>query len=392
MNALILQPEVQTFIEEHLLANITKLLLKKSPFEGISPSELVTQIIGKNKCKNKLSKWFSTKGVYFPDKLSIEQSSSEQVAQYKSTLVQGNLLDMTGGFGVDTYYFAQQCNSVIHCEMQENLSQIVTYNFKLFNQKNIQCVAQDAFDYLASSNKLKFDVIYLDPARRDTNQNKVFFLKDCIPNVPDNLDFLWQYTDFILLKTSPMLDIQQGIRELSNVTDIHIVALNNEVKELLFLLRKDYTTDIHIHAVHIHAQSTDLFHFNLKQKDVENTEYALPEYFLYEPNVAIMKSGGFAIIPQQFPVKKLSQHTHLYTSKDLVNNFQGRIFRIEKVVPFNKSLRKLVSKANITTRNFPLSVLQIRQQFKIKEGGELYLFFTTNALGQKIVIFCEKYQ
>ncbi|GIZ15583.1 class I SAM-dependent methyltransferase [Capnocytophaga catalasegens] len=389
MNTLLLQLEVQAFIEEHLAKDITKLLLGKSLFEGVSLSELATQIIGKNKCKNKLPKWFSTKGIYFPDKLAIEQSSSQQVARYKSTLVQGNVLDMTGGFGVDTYYFAKQCNSVIHCELQQDLSQIAAHNFGVFKQKNIQCIAQDAFVFLAN-NKLKFDIIYLDPARRDLDKNKVFFLKDCIPNVPDNLDFLWQFTDTILLKTSPMLDIQQGIRELSNVTDIHIVALNNEVKELLFLLKKDYTADIHIHAVHIHAHSTDSFHFDLNQKNMEDTEYASPEHFLYEPNAAILKSGGFGVIPQQFPVKKLAQHTHLYTSEDLVDDFQGRIFRIEKVVPFNKSLRKLVSQANITTRNFPLSVSQIRKQFKIKEGGELYLFFTTDALGQKIIIFCEK--
>lgn len=391
MNTLVLQPEVQAFIQEHLSADTAKLLLGKSPFEGISTSELVTQIVSKNKCKNKLPKWFSTSGVYFPEKLSIEQSSSEQTARYKSTLVQGDLLDMTGGFGVDTYYFAKQCNSVIHCELQENLSQIVAHNFGVFEQENIRCIAQDAFDFLAK-NRLKFDIIYLDPARRDTHQNKVFFLKDCLPNVPDNLDFLWQFTDTILLKTSPMLDIQQGIRELSNVADIHIVALSNEVKELLFLLKKGYASDIHIHAVHLSAHSSDLFHFNLNQKNMENTEYAFPEHFLYEPNAAILKSGGFVIIPQQFPVKKLARHTHLYTSEGLVSDFQGRIFRIEKVVPFNKSLRKLVSQAHITTRNFPLSVAQIRKQFKIKEGGELYLFFITDAVGQKIIIFCEKHR
>ena len=238
INEKILSVEVQKFINDNQNSDITKIILKKSPFQGITSSELASQIEGKYKSKSKLPTWYATENILFPSKLSLEQASSEQTAKYKTSLVEGNLLDATGGFGVDDFYFANTCKSVIHCELQEELSEIVAHNSEVFKKENIFCINQNSFEYLKNNNSF-FDVIYIDPARRNNNKDKVFLLKDCEPDVPSSLDFLWNYTHTILLKVSPMLDISTAIRELSFVKEIHIVAINNEVKELLFLLKKN---------------------------------------------------------------------------------------------------------------------------------------------------------
>lgn len=391
-NTQILQAEIQHFIQENITSDISKIALKKSPFKGVSSSELAEQISGKIKCKNKLPKWFATQGIYFPPKLVIEQASSEQTALYKSGLVYGNLFDMTGGFGVDDYYFSLRCKNVIHCELQPELSQIVAHNFSVLGQKNIEFFCGNSIDYL-SDNQLFFDIIYLDPARRNNNNDKVFLLKDCQPNIVEHLCFLWQFTNTILIKTSPMLDVWAGINDLHNVAEIHIIAVENEVKELLFLLKKnEHNTDILIKSVNILPTENQEFSFYLSEKENLEETYSLPKKYLYEPNAAIMKSGGFSVLSKKFHLEKLAQHSHLFTSQKLISDFQGRVFEIEQVTDFNKSLEKTLKNQsfNITTRNFILSVADIRKKFKIKEGGEKYLFFTTDFNNKKIVISCKK--
>ena len=238
LNYQLLTPEIQAYLQEHLWEEAPKFALKKSPFSGVSASELSQQLLGRQKAKDKLPLWHRTQGIYYPAKLSLEQASSEATARYKASLVIGHLLDATGGFGVDDYFFAQHCKSVTHCELQEELSEIVAHNFAVLGA-DIHCVAQDSYAYLASEGK-HYDVIYLDPARRDSHKRKVFFLEDCTPDVPHSLDFLWQYTDTILLKASPMLDISRALTQLPQTHEIHIVAIEGEVKELLFLLKKNY--------------------------------------------------------------------------------------------------------------------------------------------------------
>lgn len=392
LNEKILTSEVQHFIQENLTTDISKIALKKSPFEGVSSHELAEQISAKIKCKNKLPLWFASKGIYFPPKLSIEQASSEQTALYKSQLVSGKLLDMTGGFGVDDYYFQQKCQKVVYCELNPLLSQIVAHNFSVLGANAVECFLGNSFDYLTNTQQ-RFNFIYLDPVRRDNHQNKVFLLKDCTPNVPDSLEFLWNFTEVILIKTSPMLDIQSAIQELSNVKEIHIVAVNNEVKELIFLLKKsEINNDILIKSISISSTENQEFSFYISEKQLSEEVYDSPKKFLYEPNAAIMKSGGFSVLGTKYNLKKLAKHSHLFTSQELVCDFQGRIFEIESVEEFHKSIKQKVEnqKFNITTRHFPLSVAEIRKKFKIKDGGDKFLFFTTDFSGQKITIFCKK--
>lgn len=386
---LLLQPEVQNFINDNIYQSIPVLALKKSPFPAVKMIDIITQIESKQKAKNKLSKWFSTSNIIFPSKLSIEQTSSEECASYKASLISGNsLIDLTGGFGIDCYYFAQNIQKVTHCEIQDDLSEIVAHNYQQLNQLNIDCITGDSFDYLQKSGK-QFDFIYLDPARRNQAKEKVFFLSDCTPNVVENIDLLFNHSATILIKTSPLLDIQAGLNELKNVKEIHIVALNNEVKELLWILEKDYCSTPNLIAVNI--TKTDLKKTTFSFDDENVASLSVPLQFLYEPNSALMKTGKFDAISSLFNIKKLHQHSHLYTSDELVN-FPGRRFKILQTFPFNKTYAKqhvFHQKANVTVRNFPISVDELRKKWKISDGGSKYIFFTTTLSDQKIFLICE---
>ncbi|QNM85996.1 class I SAM-dependent methyltransferase [Polaribacter pectinis] len=390
MNNKTLNTEVQQFISENLKSDITKLIFKGSPFEGVSVQEIANQILAKQKSFTKLPTWFSTENIYYPEKISIEQTSSEITAKYKSEIISGDsIIDITGGFGVDCFYFSKHFKNVFHCEINEELSEIVKHNYQQLNIKNIVNFSGDGLQFLKNSTET-FDCIYIDPSRRNDIKGKVFLLKDCLPNVPENIDFLFTKTNQILLKNSPILDITSAINELKFVKEIHIIALKNEVKEVLFLLEKNYKNTIEIKTINIKKEEIETFNFNYKEEVFSN--YSEPLSYLYEPNSAILKSGGFHQITNQLNVFKLQQHSHLYTSEKVVD-FPGRIFKIENVISYDKKkISKLLSekKANITTRNFPKTVALIRKETKIKDGGNAYLFFTTNSENHLIVVLGSK--
>ena len=231
---IILQKEVQDFINKHLLSDVQQLALKKNPFPELDYKLVLTQISSKRKAKEKLPTWFAMEGIIYPEKISIEQTSSEKTAQYKANLVSGAfLMDATGGFGIDDYYFSKKIGEVVHCEINVDLSALVKHNFEKLGVTNITCVAGDSFDYLNNTTQ-KFDWIYIDPSRRNSIKGKVFLLADCMPNVPELIDFYFKKAERILIKTAPILDITSALNELKFVKNIHIIAIDNEVKELLF--------------------------------------------------------------------------------------------------------------------------------------------------------------
>ncbi|WP_309642114.1 THUMP-like domain-containing protein [Flavobacterium sp.] len=383
--------EIQTFIRANTEASLVTLALQKNPFPNVDWRLVIEQIACRQKAKDKLPTWFATDDILYPTKISIEQTSSEKTAAYKVSLISGNsIIDLTGGFGVDDYYFSKQFKTVVHCEMNEDLSVIVKHNFNKLNIQNCDCFAGDSFDILKKINT-RFDWIYIDPSRRNDNKGKVFMLKDCLPNVVDLMDFYFQYSDNILIKTAPILDITAGLNELKNVKKIHIVAVDNEVKELLWEISKDYVGVIAIVTVNLKKEQPEHFLFTLK-KNQANINYSLPKTYLYEPNAAIMKSGGFNEVGFQFDLDKLHPHSQLYTA-DVIKDFPGRIFKIEQCIAYQKSDMKTFlegTKANVTTRNFPDSVDDIRKKWKIKEGGNQYCFFTTDMNNRKIVLLCAK--
>ncbi|SHK74211.1 class I SAM-dependent methyltransferase [Flagellimonas taeanensis] len=391
MNKSILHTGPQLFISENLNTDTMSVLLQKPQFEGVSQKELVTQLEAKKKSRDKLPTWFHSSNIYYPNRLNIEQTSSEATASYKAKIVSGkSLADLTGGFGVDCYFFSERIGSVVHCEINPELSEIAAHNFNILGRKNIDCIVGEGMDFLKGTTQ-KFDWVYIDPSRRNDKKGKVFLLADCLPNLPENIDLVFQKTQNVLLKTSPLLDIKQGISELDHVKEVHVVALNNEVKELLFVLEKDFVGNIAVQTVNITNGKDDTFCFMLEEEQNSTVTFGGPSTYLYEPNVAILKSGGFKSIGAAYQLHKLHPHSHLYSSPKLID-FPGRSFIIEKVLPYSKSAMKAlgITKANITTRNFPLSVADLRKKHKIKDGGETYLFFTKDSNDSLLVLQCTK--
>ncbi len=391
MNLEILDAKLQAFINDNIGKSITKLALQKNPFQEMNWHFILNQIEAKTKAKGKLPTWFFAQNIIYPNKISIEQTSSEKTACYKAYLISGeSIIDLTGGFGVDDYYFAQKVKNVAHCEINSELSAIVQHNFKQLNISNINCYVGDSKVILSDLNK-KWDWIYIDPSRRNKTKGKVFMLKDCLPNVPENLDFYFSYSNSVLIKTAPILDISAGLSELKNVKTIHILALENEVKELLWELHQDYFGSTEIKTANIVKNNVEMFNFILNE-DSKIPTYSLPKKYVYEPNSAIMKSGGFDEVGIFYNLNKLQKHSHLYTSNDLIS-FPGRTFEVQHTIPYSKSEMKIYlekKQANLTTRNFPDSVETIRKKWKIKEGGNTYCFFTTDENNHKIVLICTK--
>ena len=367
--------------------------MQKNPFPEMEWISILNQIEAKAKAKTKLPHWFSTKNIIYPSKISVEQTSSEKTADYKTSIVSGeNLIDLTGGFGVDDYFFAKKMKVVSHCEINPALSKIVNHNFNQLNVQNIECYLGDSLETL-SALKTKWNWIYIDPSRRNDAKGKVFMLQDCLPNVPENLDLFFNHSESILIKTAPLLDISAGLSELKNVKTIHIVAVENEVKELLWELHKNYSGKINIKTVNILKDKLDVFEFKLDEKS-EMPAYSLPQKYLYEPNSAIMKSGGFDEVSTFYNLNKLHKHSHLYTNSSIIT-FPGRTFEIENAILYHKTdMKKFLegSKCNVTVRNFPETVEIIRKKWKIKEGGNQYCFFTTDQNDNKIVLICKKIQ
>lgn len=391
MNKNILNTGIQQFIENNSDTDIVSVLLKKPLFDEVSNKELAEQIEAKQKCKKKLPTWFNTSRIYYPKKINIEQTSSETTALYKSKIVSGNsLVDLTGGFGIDSYFFSQKIDSVLYNEIDQNLANIAAHNFKILGAKNITISTNDAIDVLKKSSQY-FDWVFIDPSRRNDKKGKVFLLEDCLPDVTSNLNLLFDRTNHVLLKTSPLLDISMGIRTLQCVKEIHIIAVENEVKELLWVLKKEFNQGVLVKTVNFTKSDQENFNFEVSDEKPIISAYEYPQKYLYEPNAAILKSGGFKIIGNRLGLKKLGEHTHLYTSKHLID-FPGRCFLIDKVIPYSKNSLKeaRIYKANITTRNFPKNVAEIRQKFKIKDGGDIYLFFIKNSDEKQQILVCSK--
>ncbi len=386
----LLHTEIQDFITKNLNLDSSKLALKKNPFPEIIYSVLINQIIAKKKAKDKLPTWFSTENIIYPEKISIEQTSSETTAKYKASLISGEkLIDCTGGFGIDDYYFSKQFKNVIHCELNADLSQIVKHNFEVLKATNIDYIHGDSTEILEQLNE-RFDCIYIDPSRRNDAKGKVFMLADCLPNVVDLQDFYFQFTNTILIKTAPILDLHAGLLELKNVAEIHIVAVENEVKELLWKIEKNFDASPEIIAVNIEKEKQTITKIESTKSYL--AKYSLPKKYLYEPNASLMKSGGFEAVSELFSVGKLHQHSHLYTSDALIE-FPGRKFQIDAIVSFQKKeISQYIQgkKMNVSTRNFPIKPEEIKKKYKITDGGAIFAFFTTNMNNEKIILLCTK--
>ena len=382
----------RTFIEEHGNEDVRALALQTARYPQVDMRVAVTQIEGRRIAKSKLPAWATVPGVIYPVRLSMEQCSSEATAQYKASLVQGaRLADLTGGFGIDCSYMSERFTHTTYVERNEELCAIATHNFALLNKaievRNGQCE-----EVLASLPEQ--DWIFLDPARRDRGGNKVSALSDCEPDVCALEPLLLEKSARVMVKCSPMLDISQAVGQLRSVTEVHVVAVNNECKELLFVLEKDKEGgDVEMHTVNLQGGCRQTFDYPLKAESASVCGYAsqLGKY-LYEPNSALMKAGCYRLPAERYGLDKLHPNTHLYTSDVLVSDFPGRVFKIENCCGFSKKeLKGLVCKqANLSVRNFPEHVEVLRKRLKISDGGDIYLFATTLYDGAKALISCVK--
>ncbi len=393
MNTALLRPDVQAYLSKHQHTDLHTFILKGSPFEDVSIQELAQQLDGRRRMQHKLPLWYNTSGMLFPPKLNLEQTSSEVTASYKAALMMGDtLFDGTGGFGIDSYYFAQRIPHITYAEQNESLFAFAKANFERLNVDNISMVRADSIAHLKAQTTT-YDLIYFDPGRRDASTKKVFRLEDCEPDMVLHRPFLLKKTKQLWIKTAPFLDITAAVKALQQVSELHIIAVDNEVKELLWCVKDvpppSYNYEITV--VNLKKAQLEKQVFTQKELHMATASYAAPKKFLYEPNAALLKAGAFEWISAHFALDKLHKHSHLYTSEKLVN-FSGRRFRILEVLPYSKALKKRFAgkKHNVTTRNFPMKVADIRKKLNIKDGGTSFLFFTTLTDQSLVVIICTK--
>lgn len=397
--------ELIEFVNEHKHDDIQRLLLSSFKYPGIDIKLAARLITAKKKIGKKVPSWEEVDGLYFPGNLSIEQASSEITAEYKKRFAGGGVVfDLTGGLGVDSFFLSQNAKHLFYFERNKEVCEAAQNNFSYLNINNITILNKEiSKENISELTFSPADLIYLDPARRDNNQNRVYAITDYQPNILDLKDDLFKLSNNILVKVSPMVDISATIEQISEISEVHVLSVNNECKELLFLLSKEYDNAqsgrnaVKIFTVNFSKwNKIESFNFDFDQESKIISQFSNDELltYLYEPNSSILKAGAFKSLGEFLGIKKLHTHTHLYTSSFIINDFPGRTFVIKTQFDFKKefvkSLRETYPKANISTRNFPLTPDELRKLLKIKDGGDIYIFGCTLFSGTKKILVCSK--
>ena len=380
MKTEILNKEVQNYINANLETDLQSLLLKKSPFSEVSMQEMVQQIKGKKVAHRKFP-FLLKENIVFPPNLNLEQASSQSTAEFKAENLNGKkFLDLTCGFGIDAYFLSRNFEEITLVEKNPELLDVVKHNWKILNKK--ATFVNENLEHFLAKNSESFDVIYLDPARRDSEKNKKFLLEDLSPNLLEIQDQLLEISSQIIIKLSPLIDISYLISVLKNVAKIQIIAVRNEVKELIVFLEKARKgDDVEISCINLESDDAE-FAFQFKEEKTAVSAFSEPQQFLYIPNNAVLKSGAFNLISQFFNGKKLHPNTHFYTSDKRIERFPGRILEINMID--SKHIRK-GEKYNIISKNYPLSPDEIKKKYKILDGGNCYLIFTQTQ-NRKIIL------
>ena len=382
------------FVKEHAADDVQRLALEVRKHPEVDAHFALYQIAGRQKSRTKLPSWAEVDALIFPPSVSMEQCSSEATASYKSSLVSGeSLVDLTGGFGVDFSFLASRFSSAVYVERQEHLCHIAEHNFKVLGLSHVQVVNDDAEHYLATMPVV--DLIYLDPARRDGAGNRVFRLDDCTPNVVQLLDLLLTKGRQVMIKLSPMLDVSQALRQLRGVSEVHIVSVAGECKELLLLLSAKHEGDVKIVCVN----DGQTFTYRLGEPVVMPMQWSgeLPaegDLYLYEPNASMMKAGCFGQLAQRYGLQAVAQQSHLFVAERPISDFQGRKFVVNDITTLNsKELKQKlagITQANVAVRNFPLKAAELAKRLRLKDGGSVYIFGTRLANGKNVLLLCEK--
>lgn len=439
------------FIRQHQEEDVRQLAFLGSKYPDVDMPFALDQIRGRQMARTKLPRWANIDGIIYPPHISMEQCSSEVTAMYKAELAARlvknnqrntrighslgkiNFLDMTGGFGVDFSYIAAQLGvQSMYVERQAHLCEAAKENFDRLGLKNITVLHGDGVEILHRLEK-PLQLIFIDPARRDDAGNKVVSLQDCTPDVTLLQDEMLEKSDFVIIKLSPMLDWHRAVSELKQVREVHIVSIGNECKELLLVLSSSLgdkaKSSTEVDEAHVSETDDETSHLKVycindnqvmsydesdksvvsiasgiecgivelekcSSEENELSQDSSKPLYLYEPNASLMKAGCFGVISSRYGVKMLAKNSHLFVSEDPVADFPGRAFRIKAVSSFNKKELKRqlsgVTKANIATRNFPLSVAELRKRFKLKDGGDTYIFATTLSDESHVLFICEK--
>ena len=378
-------PELLSLIQEHLHDDVQQLALQRNRFPQLSDTDfrfLLQQIDGYQRTKDKLPSVSKIEGWWYPIRLSCEQCSSEATAQYKANIINEleaiKLIDLTGGYGIDTFFISEKLKEADYVERNPELCAIATHNFAITRpQIRIHNMTAEAF-LSEMSNPIEKTLIYLDPARRSASGSKVFRMEDCEPNIIALMPTLRRLSDYQCFKLSPMIDITAALQALGNEWDVHVVAVQNEVKEVIFINGTG-----NIYAVNIQPNQTDIIGFHQKEEKEARCKYAESVYtYLYEPNAAIIKAGAFKYIGEKYGIQKLDTNTHLYTSEEYVRDFPGRIWKvIAPNIKDSKELHQIIShqtdkttpKYSVITRNYPLTPEQLRKKLKLQDGNDFYL-------------------
>ena len=411
----------QDFIRQHQDEDVRQLAFLGSKNPEVDMPFALDQIRGRKMARAKLPLWANIDGIIYPPHISMEQCSSESTALYKAELAARLLglpasssseeigfVDLTGGFGVDFSYIASRLGmSSMYVERQAHLCEAAKENFERLGLKNAIVKNEDGIEVLHSLKELK--LIFIDPARRDDAGNKVVSLKDCTPDVTVLQEEMLLKADYVIIKLSPMLDWHRAISELSHVREVHIISVNNECKELLLVLSAQNMGEMEAssadgevkHAGNLRIYCiNDVQSFVCDELDMESSSVKIAPstleemQYLYEPNASLMKAGCFGVLSERYDARMLSKNSHLFVSREPIAAFPGRSFRIIAVSSFNKKELKRhlsgITKANIATRNFPLSVAELRKRLKLKDGGETYIFATTLSDESHVLVITEK--
>ena len=387
--------QTQRFIRENANKDIRTLALSGSKYPDVDIPFALDQIAGRQTARKKIPRWAAIDDVVYPPHLSMEQCSSEQTALYKASMVEGEtLVDLTGGFGVDFSFMSCGFKKSIYVERQKHLCEIADSNFGVLKLTGANVVCGDGVEYLETLDHVSW--IYLDPARRNEHGGKTYAISDCMPDVTEIKDLLLAKADKVMVKLSPMLDWRKAVADLGNcVSEVHIVSVDNECKELLLIMQREAAelkvVCVNNDEVFVFGSSDDTFRSEgVKEWRSDATEST----YLYEPNASIMKAGCFAELERAFGARQVERNSHLFVSEHFIEDFPGRRFRVEKVTTLNKKDIKNaldgIVKANITVRNFPMSVEQLRKRLKIKEGGSDYIFATTLMDKSHVLLLCSR--
>lgn len=374
-------PDVQKYISENIHQDLSKFLLKKSPFPNISPQELAMQIKGRN-IANKKFPTLNIPQIIFPPQLNLEQTSSEITARYKADWVEGEFfLDLTAGFGIDAFFLHRKFQKTTLVEKNEELLLLVKHNWKCLGA-SAEFVHADLHDFL-SHNQRKYDVVYLDPARRDADKKKVFLLEDLSPNIVELQKKLLAIGNKIIIKLSPLIDIHYLLSEIENIHEVHLISVKNEMKEVILVMENKSIEQDSVKIVCANLDSSEPI-FTMRYKNIRKPKFNFGgvEKWLYIPNAPIQKAAAVSFLGETLGLKKLHPNTQLLTGEKYIENFPGRVLQVKEISP--KILKK-GQKANIIARNFPMSPEQIKAKYKLKDGGDKYLIFTQSVEG-KIVL------